>query len=71
MWNWMADLTSSNPDRGASCRQALRQKNQARKNAKSWLPENLVLRCMAYRQKPKVYSAECIDLDILVKGDFH
>jgi len=31
-------------------------------------PDGLVLRCIVFRNKPTEYTAECIDLDLIVRG---
>ena len=47
---------------------AERQIQSSNPSAKHMLPNGLVLRCMVFQNETKEYTAECIDLDILVYG---
>ncbi len=41
---------------------------QSAKQRENMPPNDLVLRCVVYPSKPGEYTAECIDLDIMVRG---
>lgn len=47
---------------------AERKKPESKNSATHFLPEGLVLRCVVFQNATKAYTAECIDLDILVYG---
>ena len=47
---------------------AERKVPESKVSAKHLPPKGLVLRCIVFQNKTKAYTAECIDLDILVYG---
>jgi hypothetical protein len=47
---------------------AERKDSNLRRGAKQLPPNGLVLRCIVFKNKQNEYSAECIDLDLLVYG---
>lgn len=45
------------------------QEVRSEKRRNNMLPKGLVLRCVIYPNKPGEYTAECIDLDIMVRRE--
>ena len=47
---------------------AERQDSDVKRSAKHLDCKQVVLRCVVFQNKPEEYTAECIDLDLMVRG---
>jgi hypothetical protein len=47
---------------------AERQHSNVKRSAKHLIPNNLVLRCVVFRNDQDEFTAECIDLDLIAYG---
>lgn len=47
---------------------AERKTPEGKNSAKHSPPDGLVLRCIVFQSKPREFTAECIDLDLMVRG---
>ena len=47
---------------------AERQHSNVKRSAKHMIPNNLVLRCIVFKNNQNEFTAECIDLDLMVYG---
>jgi hypothetical protein len=61
-------MESSNQERCVVSAIAERKTSEPNASAKHFPPKGLVLRCIVFQNDTKAYTAECIDLDLLVYG---